>query len=562
MLAMSDLDALRACQTRTDTYLAVVFPIAYARLAEIETILSRHTQILSRSSLALDRNGLHNLEVQIYRHEPWLGPAARNHPGVSAHVAARASGDLPTTVYLLAADDLQHVKQAKQQARDLLGMDNVPLHTSDTREETVRVAEQVFGPYGVEFLNLGHPRRFARFRDFFAAYRDWIATTGLPAGDFCVVGSAVLAAYGLRPCRDWDFVSRHDVVPGPPGIARSEGDLEAAGLSLEAVLGDPALTFTYDGYRFLSLPSLRLVKVARGAAKDLEDVTLIDGAGRSARPHSLAQTRQRIRMWPSAGRHLLGRRIPRGLRARIRGSFRRAAHMDVHARATFDRIAPRDRVVTYRGIRIFSRRGSRSMVRLGREGVAAPALVRQLTPLMAQHGWKRFVLVGAEEGLLALQLVTTRPSVTVTCLEGRREYAPYLRQTIEGSGLGDRISLVSGDISVDDWWDGAGRPEVQVVIWNRRGHPLRWGDEMTRLIQACRPHLFVTGRADPDPAEAERLWDGLQGHGYDVLSLNLIRQSPTSFGTTFRRAFYAVPRAITPRVKSSTADGADAARGG
>jgi len=542
-IIQTDLEALRTCEADPNTYLAIIFPVVHDRLSEIEAIFARHTRLLHRTSLALTRNGLRNLTVQIYKHEHWLGPASRNHPGASAHVASRFSGGRPVTVYLLAAGDLQDVKEAKQEARELLRLDNVPLHTADTREETVRIAQQVFGPNALPFLNDAYPRSHRRFRELFATYHGWVASTGLPAGDFCVVGSAVLAAWGLRPCVDWDFIARHDIEPPGPDLSLSTRDFEAGGLAVETALSDPDWHFYYDGYKFLSLAALRRAKAARGLAKDRGDVALIDSVGRPAGVgRSLARIREAARTWPSLGFRLLVGRVPTRARSPLKAAYRRLGALAFGARVALDRIGPAEKATTYRGFRVFYRRGSPAVVAVKRGGIAAPLLLRQLVPLMAQHGWDDLVLVGPAEGLVALHVAATRPSVLVTCLESRPRYATNLARTIAANELGGRIRLVTDrGLEPDGWWAAAGMPPVSAIHWNRRASDFRLASARG-LIETCRPHLFVTGPPGGGTDEPGRIYDLFDANGYDLFTLNLIRVDRGSFVETFREGFYAAPR--------------------
>ena len=95
---------------------------------------------------------------------------------------------------------------AKMAIRALFPAGQDAVHSTDTHEEALRAAGYLLNANSIDLLNRAPARSFPRFERLVAAFLGWIAEHGLDRREFCLDGSAVLAAYGVRDCADLDFL--------------------------------------------------------------------------------------------------------------------------------------------------------------------------------------------------------------------------------------------------------------------------------------------------------------------------------------------------------------------
>lgn len=137
----------------------------------------------------------------------------------------------------------------------------------------------------LDYSALDYPPDFEGLID---RYISWLNSAGIPSDHCCVDSSGVLAAYGIRPARDLDFIHKDghretgmkeigchnkliEELRQTSGFNYSCGDL----------VTNPDLYFYYRGLKFASLPLTREMKAKRlmfgvRSRKDDLDVQLID----------------------------------------------------------------------------------------------------------------------------------------------------------------------------------------------------------------------------------------------------------------------------------------------
>ena len=111
----------------------------------------------------------------------------------------------------------------------------------------------------------------------------------IPLNEICVVGSSILAIYGMRENHDVDFVmaskyrerfASSGVVPFSEYVemvsqnwARSKNRNT---INDDKLIQNPEYHFTYQGVKFAMLPLLLERKEWQGREKDLQDIKLIN----------------------------------------------------------------------------------------------------------------------------------------------------------------------------------------------------------------------------------------------------------------------------------------------
>lgn len=276
----ADAIALEYCRVNPQAYIVTVFPSAVGKDREIIEILEHAGGIFYARQVQLSRLGSINLIRQIYEGEHWVGNFINQFEGAQKKAAECFRIDGPVRFYVLTSDDLEKVKFAKQQIRDLFGISNHSVHINDTHEETVRLGRILLNANSVHFLNNAQLTTFPRFHAHFENYKKILKEQKINDEYLCIDGSSVMSAYGIREARDLDYLHfgyENLVFDYPPEFIGSHNiEISHHVTTRDDILFNPLNHFYYDGLKFSSLGILRAMKQKRGETKDFEDVCMID----------------------------------------------------------------------------------------------------------------------------------------------------------------------------------------------------------------------------------------------------------------------------------------------
>ena len=290
--ACADAMALEYCKLNPDTYIVAVFPAGAGHDQAIRKILLDCGAIVHEKQVRLFNSGPLNLIRQIYSGEPWLGGHQLKFAGACRKARACFPHQGPLRVYVLESRDLSDVTAAKAKLRRLFNIGNDSVHINDRHDETIRAAQILFNANSIHFMNYARPNYFDRFYQLVYQYRDWLERYGLDPDYFCVDGSAVMSAYGIRPPQDLDYLHHgyEDMITGNPQICSHNSDAHHHVTPIDDILFNPRNHFFFDGVKFASLGLIRAMKNRRGEPKDRQDVKLIDALGTDAAAASVAKT--------------------------------------------------------------------------------------------------------------------------------------------------------------------------------------------------------------------------------------------------------------------------------
>jgi hypothetical protein len=287
------------------TRVVLVWPTAEGRNPELEGVVREHAQVVARKDVVLSANAAVNLVCRTYADEPWLGGPSDDYAGARNKAQWCTRGRGPLRVFLV--EPTQDPLQLKESVRGLFGHGKHSVHINDTHDETVELVELLFNDNSLHHLHLAPPTAPRWFRRLFAHYDSWLRE--LPAEEqdrFCIDGSAVLAAYGVRDVRDLDFLhcGAGTVDTGFREIALHEGAEELYARSVDCLVHDPTVYFSYRGRKMLAAPLIREMKARRGDSKDVDDVEMLDAVLSHSLPAASPRTWLRKNLSP---RRLKGR---------------------------------------------------------------------------------------------------------------------------------------------------------------------------------------------------------------------------------------------------------------
>lgn len=272
-----DAGAIEYCRHAPFSAIALIFPSvpdpapARERLSRLGEIVHEKTLVLSpRAGAALLR--------QAYLAEPWMETSGHE-SGFRHKVRSCFPFTGPLRVILFDRFDPAALRPLKDEIRALYGLGHHSIHVTDSAEETLRIARALFNANAVEALRRGAGEAdFSRFAALLSSLREWMSLHEIDEERVCVDSGAVLAALGLRECKDLDFLYHGDpesLPPLPEGVACHNSEAKHYAHEIGEIAGDPALHFWYMGVKFCAPEVVRAMKLRRAEPKDLRDAALL-----------------------------------------------------------------------------------------------------------------------------------------------------------------------------------------------------------------------------------------------------------------------------------------------
>ena len=274
-----DSVALQYSQLRQDVRTALVFPSAQGNHIEIQNLLSRCGSLVYERPIPLEDMACVNLIRVIYQGERWLGSYREGFGGArekSRRCFPLNHGDV--RLFLLQTTcSPEKLRSIKAKIRSLFGIGKHSIHISDTHEESLRILERLLNSNALGGLRFPNAIPTPNFHRLMKRLARWISQNGIDPSSICVTGSAVLAAHGIRDCRDIDILHSGPIDPRklPKGIGSHSSEQEYYDLEKEMIIYHPQYHFMLNGIKFASLQVIHHMKANRGEKKDEEDLGLM-----------------------------------------------------------------------------------------------------------------------------------------------------------------------------------------------------------------------------------------------------------------------------------------------
>lgn len=277
----ADASALEYTRWNPDCRFVIVFPAAAGKDDELVQSLQGHGKIVCRRTIDLMGQGPELLIWQLYRRELWVGEPTTNWSGI----LPKARGCFPNgkgavRVFLLEPNPTADLRSLKERIRASFAVANHSVHINDSHSETITIAKIFFNENSIHFLNNARLVYLPTFWHLLTKFEAGVLSQGETLDRFCIDGSAVLSAYGLRDCRDIDFIHTgiDDVSFGNPNSIGSHNLCASYHVtSIDDIIHNPDNHFYFHGVRFASLGVIRAMKKNRAEGKDSSDISLIDG---------------------------------------------------------------------------------------------------------------------------------------------------------------------------------------------------------------------------------------------------------------------------------------------
>jgi hypothetical protein len=271
-----DYMALQYCKIKKDYFIAMLFPVIGDKASYINSLLEESGDVFFKKDIFLNRNGLHNLVLQMYRDQDWT--SIEENSGYSKtleHSFNRYEKNKPVSILFIENTNLSKLKEIKLKIRELLKKGNYPIHIPDNIEESIRISEQVLNENSINFLNTSRPKNNKNFVYFLKKFNQYINESTNSKDSYCISGSSVMSAYGLRDTRDLDVIAIKKLYFNDKDIHLHNKEVEKYLGPCEEIVKNPENHFYYNGIKFMTIDLVYKLKNKRNEHKDKIDTAII-----------------------------------------------------------------------------------------------------------------------------------------------------------------------------------------------------------------------------------------------------------------------------------------------
>lgn len=533
-----DLAALEYTKLNSNTYILTIFPIAVERDSEINSVIESYGKIYYKKDIYFNKIGALNFIKQLYYREPWAGDFSKGFPGERHKVSQCFRKNIPLKVYFFEIDSLGEVKKCKKEIRALFDYGNNSAHTTDEREETIRIAEQLLNDNSIHFFNNSTYIYSQKLEDLLLTYKKWLKKELYDKDNFCIDASVVLNIYGIREARDLDFLhfGYENIETGNQMISSHQSELIYYQNSPEEIIFNPLNYFYYNGLKFTTLNVLTKMKVKRNEAKDKRDVALIRRW--MANGFNLwdfffgvyYRTLAGFQYFPEKVKFFILRIFPPVLFPYLKALYRILRKLKIGLYFFYEYFGPYVRMRKYRGFYLFYTRGYSLIGRILGNNIYEHELSQRIILELKKTSSEYFLDVGANIGLISLNILSQISDVKMFCFESGTVQCALLEKMINYNNLQEKVQLFqyalgdrkgksqfsthcsmhsSGDgffdtkragkcnfinvavETLDSWWESAGRCLVKVVKIDTEGAELSVLRGAYAFIKRCRPIIFL-----------------------------------------------------------------------
>lgn len=421
------------CRLKPQVRVAVVFPMREGSLDIAISELEQQGTVVFRKSLRLDKTGKTNLVRTLYHGEAWLQNSDRN-SGVQYHVAKRFRADQPVEVIIFETNHPERLSECKERIRERYKKGNHSIHINDHHAQTTELTDLILSENGLHWLNNARFQPFPKFEDFFSRYRSALMAHPPLREQYCLDGSAAMAIYGLRDVGDLDYIWFNQADPLAKkyqGIADHNDQLHHHGLSREQIIFSEQRFFRYRGVKCLALGSLRRMKARRGEPKDQNDVLLIDQIDTEI-ALSLAEIGRRLatrlRYLKYRVRSILAGRLPEPIKNFLKSVYLLPSRL-------VEAVGSEEQSINYLGYDVVFDKGNSLIERIKISGRYEPELVNFFCSKLFQLDHPVVLDIGANIGLISLNLVKSLEGVTVYAFEPGPHQYRYLAENVRRNEL-------------------------------------------------------------------------------------------------------------------------------
>lgn len=235
----------------SNTYIGFLWPAGGVFKDEVHSMFKK---VVYKKDIKLTPTGAFNILQELYKSVDWLGNKGNKYKGTKEKLVKCFPNFESFTIIVFQSDSFREVIKTKKGIRDICNVDFDSIHTTDNREEALRISRLVFNENGRHFLNYSNPHEFEFLNKKIQLIRDSLAKDQLDQNKIVLDYDMTLALYGIK---DFDRVRYLDETK-------------------ESLIYDPSYYFYYGNIKFISFEKLYDMKSNSNKYKDKEDLILMD----------------------------------------------------------------------------------------------------------------------------------------------------------------------------------------------------------------------------------------------------------------------------------------------
>lgn len=271
-----DFIATQYAKLKDNIFVVMVWPSAEGKENELQQILKEYGDIIYRKEMRLQNEGPVHLVKQAYKNEAWVGSYKDGFIGAQNKARWCFEKNGPLRAYLLESN--QDMIEMKEKIRKLFNIEKHAVHINDTKQETLELIGLLFNANSIHWMNHARVKNFSWFNTLFESYKLSLKESKNNPDNFCLIGSAGLASYGIREARDLDYIkfAEDDFLIDIADVDCCTNSLDFYGLNRSDIIFNPDNHMVIDGYKILSIENVRKYKNARASVSDISDVEKIN----------------------------------------------------------------------------------------------------------------------------------------------------------------------------------------------------------------------------------------------------------------------------------------------
>lgn len=280
----ADQACIELIKFRPKTRIVTLYPNAVnkGKLGLVREILNRNGGIVFEKKVYLNKLGGHNLMRELYYKEEW---AEKNN---GAGYKAKASfcykrknilGSMSPTYFFMAEfDGIDAATSVKEDIRSIYKLGKHSVHINDTHEESIRLAKCILNQNSINFLNRFNGIFFPKFEGLLNKFQSWIKENDLEPENYCISAGSVLTAYGLKECKDLDYLHTDDKQFPENSLIQSHNNYGVNWYHehRDDIVHNPDNHFYRYGVKYSSPEVVIRLKQKRGEEKDIRDIKLLN----------------------------------------------------------------------------------------------------------------------------------------------------------------------------------------------------------------------------------------------------------------------------------------------
>lgn len=272
-----DFGILKFLNLKSNYYLAIIWPSA-SKSIKFEHLLG---EILYTKEVKFNALGAHNFLAQVYKDHKWIGDFENGYSGAITKQAEAFNNFSNVRCYFFKNDSFENVLQIKNQIRHLFGIGKASIHITDNKNETIDLANYILNENSIHFLNNAKPFKFKKAYNLLNSFNKQLVSNSINTDDILIDGGLVLSLYGIRDSNDLDYLSLNKI-DFKDDYDYHISEVKYYKKDIGSLIYNPKFYFYFNGLKFISLPTLRFMKINRNQTKDKIDILLIDKVSKSS----------------------------------------------------------------------------------------------------------------------------------------------------------------------------------------------------------------------------------------------------------------------------------------